>query len=55
LQRRLGGPHNQSGRFGEEKDLLSLLEIQLPVRLACSLVTIPTELSWFTQQLETLV
>jgi hypothetical protein len=49
LQRRLSGPQSQSERFGKKKDLLSLLGIQLPVRLACSLVTIPNELSWFTQ------
>jgi hypothetical protein len=34
LQRWLVGPQRQSGRFGEEKDLLSLLGIQLTVRLA---------------------
>jgi hypothetical protein len=42
LNRTLGGTHSRSGRFGEK--FLASAENGSPDRLACSLVTILTEL-----------
>jgi len=42
----LSGPQSQSGRFGEEKNLLPLpkMEPQFPCRPGVRLVTVPTKL-----------
>jgi hypothetical protein len=52
LSRRLAGPLNQSGCFGEKKNILPLQRIkpQFLSFVACSLVTIPTavpQLQWY--------
>jgi len=44
MDRGLSGPHGLTGRGGEEKKYLPLLEIEPPSRAAHSSVTIPTEL-----------
>jgi hypothetical protein len=46
--RRLGGPQNPFGRFGEEKKSVISAGIRIPGREARSLVTAPSASSWGT-------
>jgi hypothetical protein len=52
----LGGPHSWSRCFAERRNILPLLGIKTPFlgSPVCSLVTIPTMLSWFLKYVHNL-
>ena len=50
FNRKLGGPESHSGRFGEDKNLLSHQDSNCRFSSLCSLVRLLTELSWLLNE-----